>query len=97
MIFVIKLNFLIKRLVNLKLKGRHTISDHLIDFQDIVNQYVVYFEACFGQRVVDVISLELFTRQLKIVVAIVNSSLGGRLSLNTTKDYLFSEEAHKRK
>ena len=84
-------------LVNLKLKGGHTIVDHLCDFQDIVNQLST-LELALCEELRALFLLSSFLESWETPVAIVSNSIpGDKLSLSAVINCLFNEEPVERR
>ena len=83
---------LIKRLVNLKLKGGKSVSEHLSDFQDIINKLTTMKVVLDDELQALFLLSSLPDSWETLVVTISNSAPDGVLSLDVIKDSVFNEE-----
>lgn len=87
---------LIKRLVNLKLKGGKSVSEHLSDFQDIINKLTT-MKIIFGDELQALFLLSSLPDSWEtLVVTISNSAPDGVLSLDVIKESMFNEEIRRK-
>uniref|UniRef100_A0A3Q7IYR6 Retrovirus-related Pol polyprotein from transposon TNT 1-94-like beta-barrel domain-containing protein n=1 Tax=Solanum lycopersicum TaxID=4081 RepID=A0A3Q7IYR6_SOLLC len=87
---------LIKRLVNLKLKPGKSVSEHLSDFQDIINKLTVMKIVLDDELQALFLLSSLPDSWETLVVSISNSALDGTLSLDVIKESMFNEELRRK-
>ena len=87
---------LIKRLVNLKLKGGKSVSEHLSDFQDIINKLTTMKVVLDDELQALFLLSSLPDSWETLVVTISNSDPDGVLSLDVIKDSMFNEEIRRK-
>ncbi|VFQ66421.1 unnamed protein product [Cuscuta campestris] len=87
---------LIKRLVSLKLKPGKSVSEHLSDFQDIINKLTV-MKIVFDDELQALFLLSSLPDSWEtLVVSISNSAPDGVLSLDVIKESMFNEELRRK-
>lgn len=87
---------LIKRLVNLKLKPGKSVSEHLSDFQDIINKLTVMKIVLDDELQALFLLSSLPDSWETLVVSISNSAPDGTLSLDVIKESMFNEELRRK-
>ena len=87
---------LIKRLVNLKLKGGKSVSEHLSDFQDIINKLTTMKVVLDDELQALFLLSSLPDSWETLVVTISNSAPDGVLSLDVIKESMFNEEIRRK-
>lgn len=87
---------LIKRLVNLKLKSGKSVSEHLSDFQDIINKLTTMKIILDDELQALFLLSSLPDSWETLVVTISNSAPDGVLSLDVIKESMFNEEIRRR-
>lgn len=87
---------MIKKLVNLKLKGRKSVFEHLSDFQYIINKLTT-MKICVGDELQALFLLSsLLDSWETLVVTISNSAPDGVLFLDVIKESMFNEEIRRK-
>ena len=87
---------LVKRLVNLRYKEGSSMSEHLSEFQDVVNQ-LTNLEIDLGDELQSCLLLGTLPDSWDtLVVALNNSAPGGVLSMSMVKESLFNEETRRK-
>lgn len=87
---------LIKKLVNLKLKSGKSVSEHLSDFQDIINKLTTMKIILDDELQALFLLSSLPDSWETLVVTISNSAPDGVLSLDMIKDRMFNEETRRK-
>ena len=87
---------LIKRLVNLKLKSGKSVSEHLNDFQDIINKLTTVKVVLDDELQALFLLSSLPDSWETLVVTIGNSAPDDVLSLDVIKDSMFNEEIRRK-
>ena len=83
---------LMKRLVNLKLKSGKSVSEHLNDFQDIINKLTTMKVVLDDELQALFLLSSLPDSWETLVVTISNFAPDGVLSLDVIKDSMFNEK-----
>ncbi|CAH9088439.1 unnamed protein product [Cuscuta epithymum] len=87
---------LIKKLVHLKLKSGKSVSEHLSDFQDIINKLTT-MKICLDDELQALFLLSSLPDSWEtLVVTISNSAPDGVLSLDVIKESMFNEEIRRK-
>ena len=87
---------LIKRLANLKLKSGKSVSEHLNDFQDIINKLTTVKVVLDDELQALFLLSSLPDSWETLVVTIGNSAPDDVLSLDVIKDSMFNEEIRRK-
>ena len=88
--------FVIRKLVNLKLRDGRSIAEHLSDFQDMVNQLSTMKITLDDELQALLLLSSLPDSWETLVVSLSNFALNGVLSLSMVKDSLYNEETRRK-
>ena len=87
---------LMRRLVNLKLRGGTSVAEHTSEFQSLVNQlYTVELKLGDEEQALLLLS-SLPDSWETLVVSLSNSAPNGKLTMSMVKDALFNEETRRK-
>ncbi|CAL1407623.1 unnamed protein product [Linum trigynum] len=87
---------LIQRIVNLKYKDGHSASEHLSDFQELVNQLTT-MKLALDDEVQALLFLSSLPDSWETLVAsLSNSAANGKLTMGFFKDSMLNEEARRK-
>ncbi|XP_028113910.1 receptor-like protein kinase [Camellia sinensis] len=87
---------LMRRLVNLKLKGGISVAEHTSEFQNLVNQLATVKMELDDEMQALLLLSSLPDSWETLVVSLNNSAPEGKLTMSMVTDALFSEEARKK-
>ncbi|CAL5350460.1 unnamed protein product [Camellia sinensis] len=87
---------LMRRLVNLKLKGGISVAEHTSEFQNLVNQLTTVKMELDDEMQALLLLSSLPDSWETLVVSLSNSAPEGKLTMSMVTDALFSEEARKK-
>ncbi|CAL1361064.1 unnamed protein product [Linum trigynum] len=87
---------LIRRIVNLKYKDGHSVSEHLSDFQGLVNQLTTMKLALDDEVQALLLLSSLPDSWETLVVSVSNSAPNGKLTMDIVKDSMLNEEARRK-
>ncbi|CAN0846213.1 Retrovirus-related Pol polyprotein from transposon TNT 1-94 [Linum grandiflorum] len=87
---------LIRRVVNLKYKDGHSVTEHLSDFQGLVNQLTTMKLALDDEVQALLLLSSLPDSWETLVVSLSNSAPNGKLTMDIVKDSMLNEEARRK-
>ena len=89
-------SFITRKLVNLKLKKGKSISEHISEFQDLVNK-IVTMKLVIDDELQALLLLSFLPDRLEtLAVSLCNSTSNGVLQLAMVKDSLLNEETRRK-